>query len=523
MRRPDSITMRALRSRARSWRWGATVEIVLESFIRKAVSTGALRPVFAALVIGSGALAGLQLGKQGRISAAHAVVLLLTALAGLAAWILTRRMRTAERAALRDPLTGLPNRTLLDDRIEQALARSRRTGEPFALMVIDLDGFKSVNDVWGHEAGNVVLRSIARRLQAAVRETDTVARVGGDEFVIVSLGTQEDAAAAALVSRVRQALRRPYRVHGTPVELDASVGWALFPQDGLAPGELLAQADGQMYATKRDSGDESGLDRRAPDGGIVRDVEFALAHSQIVVHYQPIVDLRSGKVRAVEALVRRAHDDRLVSPSQFIPYVEGSPVVRALTLAVTSDALRRLEEWEGRGHRLEAAVNVPYRLLDDEELVTGVRALLESTEIEAWRLTLEIVPSGPGAGSAVDEKQVERLRRLGVRLSLDDLGRASSIAAIRTLPLDQAKIDAMFLHHVGRDGRSSAIVHSLVELSHRLGLEVVAEGIETRLAWDTAARLGCDRGQGFFLGHPLPPDELVEWLERQWPVVNAVV
>ncbi|HET8742713.1 MAG TPA: EAL domain-containing protein [Gaiella sp.] len=473
-------------------------------------------------MIGSGALAGFEFGRQGRYAAAFAFSFLLSGVASLAAWLLTRRVRTAERAALRDPLTGLPNRTLLDDRIEQALARARRTGEPFALMVVDLDGFKSVNDVWGHEAGNAVLRSIARRLQAVVRETDTVARVGGDEFVIVSLGTQEDAEAAALVSRMRQSLRRPYRVRGTPVELDASVGWALFPQDALSPGELLARADGEMYATKRDTSDESALDRRVLDAGAVRDVELALAHSEIVVHYQPIVDLRSGEVRAVEALVRRAHENRLASPSEFIPYVEGSPVVRSLTLAVAADALRHLAEWDVRGHRLEAAVNIPYRLLDDEELVSGLRRLLEAVHVDPARLTLEIVPSGPGAGAAIDEKQVDRLRRLGVRLSLDDLGRASSIAAIRTLPLDQAKIDAMFLHHVGRDHRSSAIVHSLVELSHRLGLEVVAEGIETRLAWDTAARLGCDRGQGFFLGHPLPPHELVEWLERQWPVVTVV-
>jgi diguanylate cyclase (GGDEF)-like protein len=495
---------------------------VLESFIRKAVGVGLHRPVFSAVVIGSGALAGFQLGRQGRIVAAVAIALTMSGVAALAAWLLTRRMRTAERAALRDPLTGLPNRQLLDDRIDQALARSRRTGESFALLVIDLDGFKAVNDVWGHEAGNGVLRTIARRLQAAVRESDTVARVGGDEFVIVSLGTQEDAEAAALVGRLRTSLRRAYRINGSPVELDASVGWALFPQDGVAPGELLAQADGQMYATKRDTSDESVVERRAPDANVVRDLELALAHNEIVVHYQPIVDLRSGEVRAVEALVRRAHSDRLVGPSEFIPHVERSPVVRTLTLAVASDVLRRLAEWDRRGHRLEAAVNVPYRMLDDEELITGLRELLEKIGIEPERLTLEVVPSGPGAGSSIDETQIKRLRRVGVRLSLDDLGRASSIAAIRTLPLDQAKIDAMFLHNLGRDERSRAIVRSLVELAHELRLEVVAEGIETRLAWETAAQLGCDRGQGYYFGHPLSAHELAAWFEGQWPIVVGV-
>jgi diguanylate cyclase (GGDEF)-like protein len=494
------------------------------SFIRKAVAAGLHRPVFSALVIGAGTLAGLQLGRQGNLWAALAVSVGLATVAGLAVSLLTGRMRAAETEALRDPLTGLPNRKLLDDRIAQALARSRRTGESFALMVVDLDGFKTVNDVWGHEAGNVVLRTIAKRLQTVLRETDTVARVGGDEFVILSLGTREEGEATALVSRLRQTLRRPYRVQGRPVELDASVGWALFPEDGLSPDELLARADGQMYATKRDTSDESVVERRAPlDGGIVRDLELALAHNEIVVHYQPIVDLRSGEVRAVEALVRRVHSDRLVGPSEFIPHVERSPVVRSLTLAVAADALKHLVEWDERGHSLEAAVNVPYRLLDDEELIAGLQALLAAMKVEPKRLTLEVVPSGPGAGSGLDVKQIERLRRDGVRLSLDDLGRASSIAAIRTLPLDQAKIDAMFLHSVGRDERSQAIVRSLVGLAHTLGLEVVAEGVETRLAWDMAARLGCDRGQGFFLGHPLPPSALVEWLERQWPVVTSVV
>ena len=476
----------------------------------------------AALVIGIGVVAGFELVRRDRLSAALAVGLTLAVWAGLATFLLGRQIQVAHALSLQDPLTGLPNRALLNDRIEQALARSRRSQEPFALLVVDLDGFKGVNDVRGHEAGNQVLQTIARRLESVVRATDTVARVGGDEFVVLSLGTSEDDEAAALVGRMRQALRRPYSVNGGMVEIDASIGWALFPQDGLDPDDLLARADGQMYATKRDSSDESVLQSRgAVDRGVIRDVESALERGQIVVHYQPIVDLRSGGVCAAEALVRRAHPDRLVTPSEFIPHVEQTPLVRSLTLAVAADALGRIEEWERAGHQLDVAVNVPYRMIDDPELVSGLARLLEAGGVEPRRLTLEVIPSGPGAGGELDRFAVKRLRDLGVRLSLDDLGRASSVAAIRTLPLDQVKIDAMFLHDLGRGGRSDAIVRSLVELAHRLGLETVAEGIESRLAWEAAATLGCDFAQGFYLGHPMPAGKLSTWLAGTWPIVTT--
>ena len=476
----------------------------------------------AALVIAIGLVAGFDLVRRDRPTGALAVAFVLAAWAGVATFLLGRQIHTAQMLALRDPLTGLPNRALLDDRIAQALARSRRLDEPFALLVVDLDGFKGVNDIRGHETGNQVLRTIARRLESVVRQTDTVARVGGDEFVVLSLGTVGDAEAAALVGRMRQTLRRPYRVEGGVVELDASIGWALFPQDGLSPEDLLARADGQMYATKRDTSEESVILGRAPvDRGVVRDLESALERGQIIVHYQPIVEVRSGAVRGVEALVRRAHPDRLITPSEFIPHVEQTPIVRSLTLAVAADALRRLEEWEAAGHTLDVAVNVPYRLIDDTELVSGLADLLEGSRIEPERLTLDVVPSGPGAGSEVDPFVVKRLRGLGVRLALDDLGRASSVAAIRMLPLDQVKIDAMFLHDVGRGGRSDAIVSSLVELAHRLGLETVAEGVESRMAWEAAAGLGCDYAQGFYLGHPMPAPKLLEWLSGTWPVVTA--
>ena len=258
---------------------------------------------------------------------------------------------------------------------------------------------------------------------------------------------------------------------------------------------------------------------RTIDRGVIRDLESALERGQVVVHYQPIVDLNSGGVSAAEALVRREHPDRLVAPSEFIPHVEQTPLVRSLTLAVAADALRRLEEWDAAGHHLDVAVNVPYRMIDDAELVNGLAELLDSRGVEPRRLTLEIVPSGPGAGSELDRFVVKRLRNLGIRLSLDDLGRAASVAAIRTLPLDQVKIDAMFLHDVGRGGRSDAIVRSLVELAHRLGLETVAEGVESRIAWEAAAALGCDYAQGFYLGHPMPAGKLAEWLAGTWPVV----
>ena len=381
--------------RARSWRQGRETFNVREHLNRQVASTRPSWPMVAALIIGLGVLVGYELVRHERLSAAVVFAFSVAAWACIATLLLGRQIQTAHELSLRDPLTGLPNRALLHDRIDQALARSRRTEETFALLVVDLDGFKGVNDVRGHEAGNEVLRAIARRLESVVRATDTVARVGGDEFVVLSLGTSDDHEAAALVGRLRQAIRRPYRVDGGHVELDASIGWALFPQDGLEPIELLMRADGQMYATKRDASQELAVSGRgAIDRGVVRDLESALERGQVVVHYQPIIDLNSGAVRGAEALVRRAHPDRLVTPSEFIPHVEQTPLVRALTLAVADDALGRLEEWDAVGHTLDVAVNVPYRMIDDPELVDGLTRLLETHDVEPRRLTLGDRPVG---------------------------------------------------------------------------------------------------------------------------------
>ena len=434
--------------------------------------------------------------------------------------LLNLRVETAQSEALRDPLTGLPNRGLLDDRIEQAFRRSRRSGEPFTLIAIDLDGFKDVNDVRGHRAGDVVLKTLARRFEAVVREADTVARVGGDEFVVLSMGTGDDDRASALVGRLRNALRRPFKVDGAIVEIDGSIGFAVFPDDGHTAEELLARADGHMYATKRDTSDETVMLRRGIDAGVVRDVETALERNELLVVYQPIIDLAAGTPHSAEALIRRVlPDGGLLPPAEFVPHVERTPLVRELTFLVVADALDSAEQWAKSGHELGVAINIPYRLLDDPQFADGLASMLRSYDLSRQSVTLEIVPASPGAGAQVDEEALGRFGALGVRLSLDDAGRAASFAALRVLPLDELKIDVGFVHGLGKSTADAALVRGIIDIGHALGLKVVAEGVETREAWSALADWGCDYAQGFYVATPRTADDLVEWLRESWPAV----
>jgi diguanylate cyclase (GGDEF)-like protein len=440
--------------------------------------------------------------------------------AAAAGVFLNLRVEVAQSEALRDPLTGLPNRVLLDDRIEQAFRRSRRSGEPFTLIAIDLDGFKDVNDVRGHRAGDVVLKTLARRFEAVVREADTVARVGGDEFVVLSMGTGDDDRAGALVGRLRNALRRPFKVDGAIVEIDGSIGWSVFPDDGSTADELLARADGQMYATKRDTSDETMMLRRGVDAGIVRDVESALERNELIVVYQPIIDLATGTPHSAEALIRRVlPDGGLLPPAEFVPHVERTPLVRELTFLVVADALDSAEQWARAGHQLGVSINIPYRLLDDPQFGEGLASMLRSYDLSRQSVTLEVVPSGPGAGAQVDEEVLGRFDALGVRLSLDDAGRAASFAALRVLPLDELKIDVGFVHGLGKSTADAALVRGIIDIGHALGLKVVAEGVETRNAWSVLTEWGCDYAQGFYVASPRTADDLVQWLGTSWPAV----
>jgi diguanylate cyclase (GGDEF)-like protein len=480
-------------------------------------STLAWGITLAALVLAASVLTQALRETPSYVAVALASLAITAAAAGV---VLNWRLNRAYSFALRDPLTGLPNRVLLDDRIEQALKHGRRTLDTFTLIAVDLDGFKDVNDVRGHGAGDQVLRGLARRFEDIVRESDTVARVGGDEFIVLSLGARTADDAEALVGRLRQALRRPFQVDGAAVEIDGSIGWAVFPDDGVTTEELLSHADGQMYATKRDTGDVTTYLRRGVDAGVVRDLETALERREVLVVYQPIIELATGAIRSAEALARRiGPSDELVYPAEFIPHVERTPVVRELTFVVLEDALRAADGWRASGHELGVAVNVPYRILDDAQFADGLTELVRDIDLETTPITLEVVPGSPGTGTRLDDDVLGRYRDLGVRLSLDDGGRAASFAALRVLPLDELKIDAGFVHGICRSPADAALVHGMIDIGHALGLTVVAEGVESREAWQTLAAWGCDRAQGFYVASPRSADEIALWLRESWPAV----
>lgn len=470
----------------------------------------------AALVLATSLLTAVLRERTDYIAAVLVVFSFLAAATGV---VLNWRLTKAAADALHDPLTGLPNRILLDDRIEQALRRSHRTGERFTLIVVDLDGFKDVNDIRGHRAGDFVLRTLARRFETVVRESDTVARVGGDEFVVLSAETASETA-TTLVRRLRHALRRPINVDGTTIEIDGSIGWAVFPTDGGTSDELLSRADGQMYATKRDVAADSVFVRRGIDAGVVHEVERALARKELAVVYQPILDLETGTAHSAEALIRRVlAEGTLVPPSEFVPHVERTPLARELTFLVVADALSSAALWSKTGHDLGVSINVPYRLLDDPKFADGLATMLQSVDVTSIPVTLEVVPAGPGAGVELDDEVLRQFGALGVRLSLDDTGRTASFAALRALPLDELKIDAGLVRGLGTSDTDGALVRGLVDIGHALALTVVAEGVETPEAWRLLRDWGCDYAQGFYVASPRPAGELVEWLDARWTAV----
>jgi diguanylate cyclase (GGDEF)-like protein len=445
-------------------------------------------------------------------------------LLALPLWAVYRGGRQAllnEHQALHDWLTGLPNRALLRDRIQQGVLACRRDGQCGAVMLLDLDRFKDVNDNLGHRYGDLLLQQVGPRLRDAVRESDTVARLGGDEFAMLLPGVGEDAV-AQVAAKIVEALERPFVVDGATIDVGASVGAACYPGHGDDVDTLLQHADTAMYLAKEaGSGwelyDRQHEGRRSGKLALAAELRRALERGELVLHYQPKADLHSGRVTSVEALVRWQHPARgVLGPMEFIPVAEQTGLIGPLTRWVLGEALGQCAAWRDQGLDLSVAVNLSARNLLDSRLPDDVAGMLGRNRLGAASLELEITEGAIMTDPVRARTVLERLSTMGIRLAIDDFGVGhSSLAYLGRLPVDEIKIDRSFVMGMGEDRGDAVIVRSTIDLGRNLGLEVVAEGVETNEAWEQLAKLGCDRAQGYFLTRPLPASDVACWI-AEW-------
>ncbi len=423
-----------------------------------------------------------------------------------------------ERQALHDTLTGLPNRALMRERVQRALHRTGPSGEPLAVMFIDLDHFKEINDTLGHHVGDRLLTAVAGRLAGVVRHEDTVARLGGDEFAIltVGLGRRE---IEAMAERLTQSLDQPFTLDGVRLDAGASIGIALAPEHGDNVDVLLQRADVALYAAKGDRGTYQVYSADADEHTVERlsllgDLRRGLEEGRVSLHYQPKCETRNGRLVGVEGLARWEHPERgSISPEIFIPIAENSGLIRPLTRETLRLGLRELRGWSERGHDIGLALNLSTRLLSDLDLPGQVLAALDEAGVPADRLTLEVTESSIMSDSGRARTVLRQLRALGVRLAIDDFGTGySSLSYLSSLAVDEIKIDKSFVQAM-REDNNAAIVRSTIELGHNLGLQVVAEGVEEPEVWRRLLPLGCDFVQGYYIGRPMAAAEFLVWLE----------
>jgi diguanylate cyclase (GGDEF)-like protein len=434
---------------------------------------------------------------------------------------LLRQSTLNRHQALHDALTGLPNRVLFADRLSEALAAP--TGRPVAVMLVDLDRFKEVNDTLGHHYGDMLLCQVGRRIQAALRGSDTLARLAGDEFAVL-LPDTDQASVTQLADGVLTALHASFTLTDVAIDMEASIGVAIAAGPGGDAEELLRHADIAMYGAKEA---HSGVvvfdaDRHVQTPGrlaLLGDLRRALDRpDELVLHYQPKIDLAGDRLCGVEALLRWHHPERgLVQPGEFIPAAENTGMINRLTTHVLNLAVAQARAWLDDGHPTPIAVNLSARCLLDSTLPGRVAVLLHAHGVPASLLRMEVTESAVMLDMARSLTVLNALHDQGIRLSIDDFGTGySSMAYLKQLPVDELKIDRSFIIGMTRDQDDAIIVRGALDLGHNLGLTVVAEGVETEDHVSALSDLGCDIAQGFHYARPMPPDELTAWLAARF-------
>ena len=434
---------------------------------------------------------------------------------------LDRQRTRALHDAMHDGLTGLPNRTLLADRFEQALRAGKRNSTTTALLLIDLDRFKEVNDTLGHHVGDQLLAQIGPRLAGVLRGADTVARLGGDEFAVLLPEVDGLDGALDVASRLRAALVDAFRVEDVALDIDASIGVVISGAHGNDAQTLLQRADIAMYIAKQkklgvvvydpDSDDHT-PERLSLLGQLRRGIE----RGELFLHYQPKIDLKTGAVVGVEALVRWQHPERgLVPPSDFIPLAEHTGLIGPLTTCVLNLALAQAKAWAEGGHHIPVAVNVSARNLSDDDFANKVQRMLDQHAVAADLLEIEVTESAVMLEPDKAADILRQLHALGVRIAIDDFGAGyTSLAQLKNLPISELKIDKSFILTMHSNSNDAMIVKSMVDLGHSLNMKVVAEGIETAQAMNTLTGLQCDIGQGYHLFRPARAEALLQWVRQ---------
>jgi diguanylate cyclase (GGDEF)-like protein len=453
-----------------------------------------------------------------------ALVLVLTRSRERALGMVNEKTGQLRHQALHDALTGLPNRVLALDRAEQMLARARRQHVPVAALYVDIDGFKHVNDTFGHAAGDELLRIVAMRLAGVVREGDTAARLSGDEFVVLVEGSALDAGAELVAERLLEVLRQPY-----DIDMNGELGrqLSITPSIGVASGlrgdavELLRDADLALYEAKAAGRNcyvlfESGMQTAAQDKlTLEMELAEALKNKQLFLLYQPTFDLQSESVIGVEALIRWRHPTReIIPPVEFIPLAEESGLIVPIGRWVLQEACRQAATWHEQGHRIGMSVNVSGRQLDHDKLIEDVRHALENSGLEPNALTLEITETTLMRDAEATARRLRELKQLGVRIAIDDFGTGySSLAYLRQFPVDALKIDRSFIGGIAASKEAAALIRTLVQLGKTLQIETLAEGIEDQVQLETLQREHCDHGQGFLFSRPLEVSAVEAFLQ----------